>query len=69
MKSFKDLCEAESAEQAYKRLSKSIATRMKKIQSRIKKHAAEQKKEPKNWGFVGDLGRWDEVLSEISDPE
>lgn len=45
-----------TAKQQYDEYRDDIARLMKLIQATLKTHAAEAKRDPKNWGYAGDLG-------------
>jgi len=53
-----------SALSTYKKNYSSVLKNMDKLKSILKKHSAEQKKEPTNWGYAGDL---DYINNELSD--
>jgi len=56
---------AESADKAYQRVQRDIDGKMKRLHKAMDKHDKEQKKDPLNWGFVGDYGHVHEQLDEL----
>lgn len=38
---------------------------LKRISTRLAEHQASQATEPKNWGYIGDLGRVNEELAQV----
>jgi hypothetical protein len=40
---------------------------IKKISAAIKKDKKEQKKDNTNWGFVGSMGHYEDLLQEVAD--
>ena len=62
-----ELSEADNrtADQAYKTSQKELNGLMIKFHKKLKEHAAKQKKNPKDWGFPGDLGHYTEVFKEL----
>lgn len=57
---------AESADQVYKQRVKKILGMLKDTERLLDKHAKAQKEKPEDWGFAGDLGRVEELLTEIN---
>ncbi len=47
--------EASDADTNYNQAIKEIESMLKTIQKQVTAHQKKQKKEPNNWGFVGDL--------------
>lgn len=56
------------AASAYKEKVSIIEKSIKLLQQKVKAHAKKQKNEPKNWGYVGDMGHWIEKLDDIISP-
>lgn len=56
---------SQTADQAYKMQQKELDGLMKKFHQKLKKHASEQKKNPRDWGYPGDLGHYVEVFEEL----
>ena len=57
----------EQADERYQELVKDVDRVMKSLHSRLKKHAQKQKKEPTNWGYVGDIGHVFEHLTDLDE--
>lgn len=53
-----------TANTAYKTEQSRFIALMDELQTKVEKHGAEQQKDKKNWGFVGDLATINETLSE-----
>lgn len=65
MKTFKQICESETADQAFKRNAKDTKSLMKKIQKGISDMEKEwSKTDKKNWGFNGSMAQ---IRSELED--
>ena len=60
----KDICALESDEE-YKKKTQAVQKLFVQIEKHIKQHAQKQKKDPRNWGYVGDMGRIEQMLKEI----
>jgi len=56
---------AKTAVQEYESRKRNIISKLAGINKLLKKHAKKQEQNPNNWGFVGDLGKVEELLSEI----
>lgn len=61
----KELISAEASKE-YSDKVKEARKLMKNIDSIITKHSREQKKDPKDWGYVGDMGYIVELLNDAS---
>ena len=60
--------EAESDPGAeYKMRMKQIQKALKDMQAKLKSHETKQKKDPKNWGYAGDLAHVNQALYELLD--
>ena len=46
--------------------SEEIEKNLKQLKKKLKKHQSDFKKEPKNWGYVGDLAYINERLTELN---
>lgn len=57
--------EPPDAAKAYDAKSREIDEKMRAIRECLRAHRREQREQPGNWGFVGDLGSAEERLSEI----
>ena len=57
----------QDADKEYQRMRKVIDSRLKMINRLLKEEDKRQKADPRNWGFVGDLGHIEELLSEIGE--
>lgn len=55
-----------SAKDTYKVRQKEIATHIKLLQAKLKKHEQAFKKNTTNWGYAGDLGWVKEKLAEVN---
>ncbi len=60
MEKFREINEStitagDGADTSYNKSIKEIEASIKTLQKQLKDHQKKQKKEPKNWGFVGDL--------------
>lgn len=65
MKTFKQMVESETADQAFKRNAKDVKALMKKIQKGVTDMEKEwSKSDKKNWGFNGSMSQ---VRSELED--
>ncbi len=66
--SWRNLYEAsETSNDAYKKRQKEVVKAMGQLHKLLKSHAAEQKKNPKNWGYAGDLGHVAEEMKALVD--
>jgi len=54
-----------TVKEIYKAKRAEINQRLKKIDIALSKHAGKFKQNETNWGYIGDLGRVNEVLSEL----
>lgn len=61
----KNLSLAEDAKTRYKKNQTEIAKKIKTLQDKLKKHAAQFEKDNKNWGYVGDVGYINEQLDAL----
>jgi len=52
---------------AYQTRYSEIETLLEKLHIHLKKHSEDFNNDPGNWGFVGDLGHIQEVLSSLGD--
>ncbi len=50
------------ANQAYKTATAEVKTLMFRLQQHIAQHELKQEKNPGNWGFVGDMNHYAEIL-------
>ena len=57
----------EDAEAQYQSRARQIGAFLRKIEQLLSKHVHEQRSEPQNWGFSGDLGYVQERLGEVID--
>ena len=55
----------EGADKMYKDRRKEIDVMVKTLQASFKKMDAKQKKDPKNWGYTGNLGKIADDMEEI----
>lgn len=62
----RDLAKYGEAPRVYRERQKEISRLLRVIKADMKKHAAEEKKTPSNWGWAGDLGYVIEKLKEAS---
>jgi len=62
----KTTTQTEAATEAYRARVAEIEECMRRIKARLKAHHARQKTEPRNWGFVGDLGHVTELLNALN---
>jgi hypothetical protein len=53
------------ADADFKAKMKVVRGQVKKLEDALDKEATKQAKDPKNWGYVGDLGHVDEVLTDL----
>jgi len=60
----KGLVDGNDSDGTYKERQKEVQKLLKSIASKLKKHSDTQKKDPKNWGYAGDLGNIVEILKE-----
>ena len=58
-------CAKETAAGTYEKRRKDVAVIIDCIQMELKKHAAQAKEEPANWGCAGDLGHVREQLKQV----
>lgn len=56
-----------TARQTYANRSKEVQELIKKLQTKLKKHALAQKKSPDSWAHAGDLGKIKADLKEMND--
>lgn len=56
----------QTAKQAYEALEKKIKAGIKELNGYLKTQKVDFKKEPKNWGYVGNLGHAEELLDQIN---
>lgn len=56
-----------TAQEKYNERQQSISELMKQMQELLKAHTKEQKQNPKNWGYAGELGYVEEQLQELVD--
>jgi hypothetical protein len=53
------------ADTSYQHRRKEVFDLLKKINSALQQHEQRQRKESKNWGYVGDLGHAKKMLVEV----
>lgn len=66
MKTFKDICEAETADQAFKRNLSDVKGMLKIITKGVNDMAKEQKKEPLSYGYAGSMSQIRQELEDIN---
>lgn len=49
----------------YLELLSELTGKIDKFKSKIEQHSQQQQENPGDWGFVGDIGHWNEVLNEL----
>ena len=54
----------DDANRAYQAKKVAIHSLLVRLTEKLNAHAARQKTDPKNWGYVGDLGRIEELVTE-----
>ena len=52
--------------QRYREVKKEIQMLLKIFSAKLKQHKKEFRKNSRNWGFVGDLGKWRYALQEVA---
>jgi len=63
----KNTTKRRTAAETYGNTRNRIDTKLAKLQEALAKHAAQQKEEPRNWGYAGDLGHVEEMLDGLSE--
>ena len=58
--------ETRSADAAYQQHWDAIQAEIRKLQAGLRIHRKEQKADPRNWGFVGDMCRVHELVRQAS---
>lgn len=53
----------------YEELTAKIESELKEFRTYLKKHNKNQKSDPENWGYLGDLGRCHQLLRELNRKE
>ena len=57
----------QTATQAYKKNTATIQATIRKLQAGLKRHAEEQAKDPKNWGYAGDASYVVDLLMQAAE--
>lgn len=55
----------QTADEAYQRAKLDAFKKIAKLSKRVHYHDLIQRQDPKNWGFVGDIHRMNDLLDEI----
>lgn len=55
----------QTADEAYRAAHERVSGLVKDVQKHIATHARRQAADTKNWGFVGDMNRYAELLEEL----
>ena len=56
---------AETAQQAYKARRFKLQQLIKDLQRMLAEHDQKQQADPSNWGYIGDMGHYIELLEEL----
>lgn len=54
------------ADADYKKRSREVRQTLKNIEKRLNVHDKKQSRDPKNWGYVGNMGHIKELLEEVA---